>query len=220
VAFCVDELVDEGVPAADRVGQLVPNASPVEPAQHREVVPKVGDADERHDGVDHLLHLPRLLGHVRPVVGVGVPAPRQGLHENAVGEVEQAFLELDPGRGAAAGRAREAAHHGAQLAGENGVGHEVDAARGEELQDGDFSRGAPVVAVVGEGERLVVEGGLPHGGEVRAVGERGVEVGGEALPGELPGGDDDGGARAEAEREDRAIARGEARERGVERLLE
>jgi len=139
-----------------------------------------------------------------------------------VGEVEQPALQLDPGGGArrGGGCAGKTAHHGAQLAGDYGVGHDVDAVRREEVHGGDAAHGAPERAVVDDGEHRVVEAGLTRGREVRAVGDRDVELSGEALLGQRRRADDDGVAAAESQVDNRPVARHEVGERGLERLLE
>lgn len=82
------------------------------------------------------------------------------------------------------------------------------------------AHGAPVRAVVGAGEHGIVEGELPQGRGVRAVGEHDIALAGEALLRQLGGANNDGTTAGEAQVDDGAVACGEVGERGPKWLLE
>lgn len=86
------------------------------------------------------------------------------------------------------------------------------------LDGGDAAHVTPSGSVVVCCDGGVVVGDELLGGKFRAIGEGDV-VGGEALFGESGGGDDEDGARAEAEEEDRAVLGRESGQELVERFL-
>jgi hypothetical protein len=212
----VDEPLQEGVPPADNVPDLVPHPEHVEPPQERQVVPQVGGAEVGQDLVDDPPELVRLGRHgVVRVVGARRLGLRDGLHEHAEGELEQTGLELDaPCR---LGRAPHPAQHGAHLGRDDGA-HARHAVRGEEAHGGHAPEVAPVGPVARHGQRGAAEGGQRLRGQSGAVGERHVVLR-EARLGALRRRHHHGGAGAQAQREHGAVARREAGQRRVERAL-
>lgn len=113
---------------------------------------------------------------------------------------------------------KESAGQSSGLVGPN-IGEESEAVARKDFDGGYAAHIAPPGAVGGGPHAGVVVGGEAGGGELGAAGE-GEVVGGEAFFGEGGGGDDENGAVAEAEAEDRAVSGRESGQGLVEGFFE